>query len=75
VLLVVGAPGQLQSLAGQEHGRTIPLASLRHHQLPHCKGLFDHLVAAEKVVLCALVSQGLKGTFVFKPSYSSVTIQ
>ncbi len=25
VLLVFGAPGQLQSLAGQEHGRTIPL--------------------------------------------------
>jgi hypothetical protein len=24
VLLVFGAPGQLQSLAGQEHGRTIP---------------------------------------------------
>jgi hypothetical protein len=27
VLLVFGAPGQLQSLAGQEHGRTIPLAN------------------------------------------------
>ena len=26
VLLVSGAPCQLQSLAGQEHGRTIPLA-------------------------------------------------
>ena len=26
VLLVFGAPCQLQSLAGQEHGRTIPLA-------------------------------------------------
>jgi hypothetical protein len=25
VPLVVGAPGQLPSLAGQEHGRTIPL--------------------------------------------------
>jgi hypothetical protein len=26
VLLVFGAPCQLRSLAGQEHGRTIPLA-------------------------------------------------
>jgi len=26
VLLVFGAPCQLQTLAGQEHGRTIPLA-------------------------------------------------
>src|SRR6267378_1652383 len=29
VLLVVGAPCQLKTLAGQEHGRTIPLADLR----------------------------------------------
>jgi hypothetical protein len=28
VLLVFGAPCQLQSLAGQEHGRTIPLTDL-----------------------------------------------
>jgi hypothetical protein len=28
VLLVSGAPCQLQSLAGQEHGRTIPLADI-----------------------------------------------
>jgi hypothetical protein len=28
VLLVFGAPGQLLSLAGQEHGRTIPLADV-----------------------------------------------
>ena len=28
VLLVFGAPCQLGSLAGQEHGRTIPLADL-----------------------------------------------
>jgi hypothetical protein len=28
VLLVFGAPGQLQSVAGQEHGRTIPLAEV-----------------------------------------------
>jgi hypothetical protein len=27
-LLVFGAPGQLQSLAGQEHGQTIPLAEV-----------------------------------------------
>ena len=30
VLLVFGAPCQLLSLAGQEHGRTIPLADIRH---------------------------------------------
>jgi hypothetical protein len=28
VLLVFGAPGQLDLLAGQEHGRTIPLAAV-----------------------------------------------
>jgi hypothetical protein len=28
VLLVFGAPCQLPSLAGQEHGRTIPLADI-----------------------------------------------
>jgi len=28
VLLVFGAPCQLLSLAGQEHGRTIPLADI-----------------------------------------------
>jgi hypothetical protein len=28
VLLVFGAPCQLRSLAGQEHGRTIPLADM-----------------------------------------------
>jgi hypothetical protein len=28
VLLVFGAPCQLRLLAGQEHGRTIPLADL-----------------------------------------------
>jgi hypothetical protein len=28
VLLVFGAPGQLKTLAGQEHGRTIPLADV-----------------------------------------------
>ena len=30
MLLVFGAPCQLRSLAGQEHGRTIPLAALLH---------------------------------------------
>ena len=29
VLLVFGAPSQLRSLAGLEHGRTIPLAAIR----------------------------------------------
>ena len=29
VLLVFGAPGQLKTLAGQEHGRTIPLPDHR----------------------------------------------
>jgi hypothetical protein len=29
VLLVFGAPDQLKTLAGQEHGRTIPLADTR----------------------------------------------
>jgi hypothetical protein len=28
VLLVFGAPCQLRSLTGQEHGRTIPLADI-----------------------------------------------
>jgi hypothetical protein len=31
VLLVFGAPCQLRSLAGQEHGRTIPLAEVARH--------------------------------------------
>jgi hypothetical protein len=38
MLLVFGAPGQLPSQAGQEHGRTIPLASFRNRQLLHCEG-------------------------------------
>ena len=46
VLLVFGAPGQLLSLAGQEHGRTIPLATLRRRQLTQCEGTTgDHWVA------------------------------
>src|SRR6266851_9315660 len=39
VLLVFGAPRQRNLLAGQEHGRTIPLADL------YCRP-FDHLVGA-----------------------------
>jgi hypothetical protein len=39
VLFVVGAPGQLPSLAGQEHGPIITLASFRDHQLLHCETL------------------------------------
>ena len=41
MLLVLGAPGQLRSLAGQEHGRTIPLADmlagLRHSGFLCCE--------------------------------------
>jgi hypothetical protein len=40
---MLGAPGQLHLLAGQEHGRTIPLATLHQRLLPHCGELFDHL--------------------------------
>jgi hypothetical protein len=38
-LLVFGAPCQLQSLAGQEHGRTIPLADL--HRRCHLGKIID----------------------------------
>ena len=34
VLLVFGTPCQLQSLAGQEHGRTIPLAEVTSATAP-----------------------------------------
>jgi hypothetical protein len=37
VLLVVGARGQLQSLAGQEHGRTIPLTDINHPAATVCR--------------------------------------
>jgi hypothetical protein len=30
MLLVFGAPSQLKTLAGQEHGRTIPLADMNN---------------------------------------------
>jgi hypothetical protein len=33
MLLVFGAPCQLQSLAGQEHGQTIPLADMSPEML------------------------------------------
>jgi len=39
VLLVFSAPSQLPSLAGQEHGRTIPLAEIKQSDLVsenHC---------------------------------------
>ena len=39
VLLVFGAPCKLQSLAGQEHGRTIPLANIL--SLQRWSGLID----------------------------------
>src|ERR1700758_2780213 len=39
VLLVFAAPGQLLSLAGREHGRTIPLADLTSLKLGrYCAG-------------------------------------
>jgi hypothetical protein len=35
VLLVFGAPCQRNLLAGQEHGRTIPLPVLSWGEIPH----------------------------------------
>jgi len=46
MLLVVGAPYQLRSPAGQEHGRTIPLADSPDRKLTQCERLFDHVVGA-----------------------------
>jgi hypothetical protein len=43
---MLDAPGQLQSLAGQEHGRTIPLATPRDHQLLHC----ERIIRGERLV-------------------------
>ena len=40
VLLVFGAPCQLRLLAGQEHGRTIPLTDI---DLPRLKGVLREL--------------------------------
>ncbi|QDW39907.1 hypothetical protein FFI89_023850 [Bradyrhizobium sp. KBS0727] len=46
VLLVCGAPCQLRLLAGQEHGRTIPLGDLNPPgetaEIPHCSRLLSH---------------------------------
>jgi hypothetical protein len=39
VLLVFGAPCQLRSLAGQEHGRTIPLAEVARLFVPSHDGV------------------------------------
>ena len=36
VLLVLSAPCQLRLLAGQEHGRTIPLADISQHRMVQC---------------------------------------
>src|ERR1700745_1165188 len=40
VLLVFGAPCQLRSLTGQEHGRTIPLAVIRAGKSRLCSPLY-----------------------------------
>jgi hypothetical protein len=42
MLPVFVAQCQLRSLAGREHGRTIPLAALRHRQLTHCERSIRH---------------------------------
>ncbi len=39
MLLVFGAPCQLRSLAGQEHGRTIPLGDIPVYELLRCTAL------------------------------------
>ena len=50
MLLVFGAPSQLLSLAGQEHGRTIPLADIPSNiialgaQLSRCDVILRQLV-------------------------------
>ena len=49
MLLVFGAPCQLRSLAGQEHGRTIPLA------------VIGAVIAQRRLVSHKLVSSGLSG--------------
>ena len=36
MLLVFGAPGQLDLLAGHEHGRTIPFADIGRIEIPRC---------------------------------------
>jgi hypothetical protein len=42
VLLVFGAPRQLRSLAGQEHGRTVPLATVCRETLLQRNILFEN---------------------------------
>jgi hypothetical protein len=37
--LSFGAPDQLQSLEGQEHGRTIPLYDISQIEMPQCSSL------------------------------------
>ena len=44
MLLVFGAPGQLDLLAGHEHGRTIPLAVIGRTKIPQCSGLLPYRV-------------------------------
>jgi hypothetical protein len=44
VLLVFGAPCQLPSLAGQEHGRTIPLPDSLDRELLQCKGAWHQRI-------------------------------
>ena len=49
MLLVFGTPGQLQSLVGQQRGRTIPLAAVSDPNGLRCEiFLFDHLVGADE---------------------------
>src|SRR5467141_4807008 len=49
VLLVFGAPCQLRLLAGQEHGRTIPLTDIRTDSSSTSK-LFSEAMAGKKSV-------------------------
>src|SRR5271169_820623 len=51
--LSFGAPSQLKTLAGQEHGRTIPLSDMR------C--LFDHLVGAAEQRNCPVKPSACAG--------------
>jgi hypothetical protein len=45
VLLGFGAPCQLRLLAGQEHGRTIPLADIQRRKIPQCTQALHSLCA------------------------------
>jgi hypothetical protein len=57
VLLVFGAPGQLQSAAGQEHGRTIPLADIRPDRgRGGRRGGTDAAITMAKIIKWAFVS-------------------